>query len=117
MDDCSCERLTAQSRAALDNLIRIFNISRDIYVNWDSVSNGVKRIYDNNRTNAWYEMIQLLPTSYNQRRTVTLNYEVLLNMYHARRNHKLDEWRELCGVIETLPYFKEICLEGNNDGE
>lgn len=58
----------------------------------------------------WYQMIQLLPSSYNQKRTVTLNYEVLLNMHHARKAHKLDEWRELCSVIETLPYFADICL-------
>lgn len=58
----------------------------------------------------WRAMIQLLPQSYNQLRTVTLNYEVLLNMYHARKAHKLSEWRELCSVIETLPYFADICL-------
>jgi hypothetical protein len=52
----------------------------------------------------WHNMIQILPTSYNQLRTVTLNYEVLRNMYHARKHHKLDEWRELCKVIEGLPY-------------
>ena len=59
----------------------------------------------------WYQMIQLLPSSYNQRRTVQLNYEVLLNMYHARKDHKLDCWKNFCKwMIETLPYFKEICL-------
>jgi hypothetical protein len=52
----------------------------------------------------WRNMIQILPTSYNQLRTVTLNYEVLRNMYHARKHHKLDEWRELCKRIESLPY-------------
>ena len=62
----------------------------------------------------WRQMIQLLPTSYNQKRTVTLDYEVLLNMYHARRNHKLDEWRTFCGYIETMPYFAEICLTEEN---
>lgn len=52
----------------------------------------------------WWQMIQLLPSSYNQRRTVMLNYEVLANMYHSRKNHKLDEWREFCEWIKTLPY-------------
>ena len=52
----------------------------------------------------WWQMIQLLPSSYNQRRTVMLNYEVLANIYKSRRNHKLDEWRELCAWIEGLPY-------------
>ena len=59
----------------------------------------------------WWQMIQLLPSSYNQLRTVTMNYENLLNMYHARKNHKLDEWREFCKVIETLPYAKELICD------
>lgn len=59
----------------------------------------------------WYQMIQLLPTSYNQKRTVQLNYQVLKSMYHARKHHKLDEWREFCKWCETLPYFKEICIQ------
>lgn len=57
----------------------------------------------------WWQMIQLLPSSYNQKRTVQLNYQVLKQMYFARRNHKLDEWHTLCEWIEELPYFKEIC--------
>lgn len=59
----------------------------------------------------WWQMIQLLPSSYNQKRTVQLNYQVLKNMYFARRNHKLDEWHTLCDWMLTLPYFKEICVE------
>ena len=59
----------------------------------------------------WWQMIQLLPSSYNQLRTVTMNYENLLNMYHARKKHKLDEWREFCKVIETLPYAKELICD------
>ena len=58
--------------------------------------------------NIWYQMIQLLPNSYNQKRTVMLNYEVLANIYKSRRNHKLDEWVELCKWIETLPYSELI---------
>ena len=56
----------------------------------------------------WYDMIQLLPSSYNQMRTVTLNYEVLASIYYARRTHKLDEWHTLCDTILALPYAKEI---------
>lgn len=56
----------------------------------------------------WWQMIQLLPTSYNQRRTVMLNYEVLANIYKSRKNHKLDEWHTLCDWIETLPYSELI---------
>lgn len=59
----------------------------------------------------WYSIIQLLPSSYNQKRTVFLNFEVLLNMYHARKNHKLDEWQEFCKTVEQIPLFKELCLE------
>lgn len=58
----------------------------------------------------WYDLIQLLPSSYNQMRTVTLNYETLVNMYHARKSHKLIEWHELCDWIKTLPYAKELII-------
>ena len=60
----------------------------------------------------WWQMIQLLPSSYNQRRTVQLNYAVLRNMYHARKAHKLDEWRNFCEWVETLPYAKELIVGG-----
>lgn len=65
----------------------------------------------------WWQMIQLLPSSYNQRRTIMLNYEVLANIYHARRNHKLDEWRELCAWIKTLPYSELITGKGEPTGD
>lgn len=84
-------------------IVDMLNELRDSYIACDNESD---------RKKIWYSILQLLPESYNQRRTVQLNYEVLLNMYHARKNHKLDEWVEFCEWIETLPYFKEICLEG-----
>lgn len=59
----------------------------------------------------WWQMIQLLPSSYNQRRTVLLNYEVLFNIYHARKNHKLDEWQHFCEWIDSLPYADELISE------
>ena len=59
----------------------------------------------------WWQMIQLLPSSYNQKRTVHLNYQVLKSMYFARQNHKLDCWRTLCDWMEELPYFSEICIQ------
>lgn len=65
----------------------------------------------------WYALIQLLPSSYNQLRTVQLNYEVLSNIYHARKDHKLDEWRELCQMIEGLPYSEIITLEDKGHAE
>lgn len=65
----------------------------------------------------WWQMIQLLPSSYNQRRTWDLNYAVLRNIYHARKTHKLDEWRELCAWIKTLPYSELITGKGEPDSD
>ena len=65
----------------------------------------------------WHNMIQLLPSSYNQLRTVTMNYEVLINLYYARRTHKLAEWHTLCAAIEELPYAKELILVKEDKGE
>ena len=76
-------------------LIEMLNKCRDLYL-------------ETNDKKYWWQMIQLLPTSYNQKRTVMLNYEVLANMYKSRKNHKLDEWRELCAWIESLPYSEII---------
>ncbi len=63
----------------------------------------------------WWQMIQLLPSSYNQKRTYMLNYEVLHNIYHSRKNHKLDEWHTFCDWIETLPYSELITMEEKHD--
>ena len=65
----------------------------------------------------WWQMIQLLPSSYNQKRTVMLNYEVLANIYKSRKDHKLDEWHDFCGWIKTLPYAEGIIFEGKDDAE
>lgn len=59
----------------------------------------------------WYALIQMLPSSYNQLRTCTFNYETLINIYKSRKNHKLDEWKEFCKWIETLPYAKELIID------
>lgn len=67
-----------------------------------------KRFIETKDKQYWWQMIQLLPSSYNQKRTVMLNYEVLANIYKSRCNHKLDEWRELCTWIESLPYSELI---------
>jgi hypothetical protein len=78
---------------------------------WVDYLEQVRLKYMENKDKAyWYDLIQLLPTSYNQMRTVTMNYEVLVNMYFARKDHKLDEWHRFCDVIETLPYFPELFL-------
>lgn len=71
--------------------------------------NGARQLYIATKDKKWWwQMIQLLPSSYNQRSTVQLNYAVLRNIYHARKNHKLDCWRTFCSWIETLPYAKEL---------
>ena len=77
----------------------------------DYLNHNRKLFNETKEKKYWHNMIQILPTSYQQLRTVTLNYEVLRNMYHARKHHKLDEWRELCKRIESLPYSQLITGE------
>lgn len=86
----------------MDNVIAALNVARKYYLETKD-----KRY--------WWQMIQLLPSSYNQRRTVMLNYEVLAGIYRQRQGHKLDEWRMFCEWIKTLPYSELITLEGNNE--
>ena len=107
LDDFSCEHLTDESKEVLISVIEALNNSRDVY------NNGYKTKYYAIPTNSkefWYDMIQLLPSSYNQKRTVMLNYSVLRNIYHARATHKLDEWRDFCDWIESLPYSELITM-------
>lgn len=101
MSDFSCEHLKPTSIKMMLDIIDILNKYRADYNNPESDKLGVKKNY-------WWQMIQILPSSYNQRRTVMLNYEVLANIYKSRKNHKLDEWREFCKWIESLPYSKII---------
>ena len=78
---------------------------------WVDYLERVRLRYLDSRDKAdWYDLIQLLPSSYNQMRTCTLNYETLINIYYARRNHKLQEWHDFCDWIETLPYGKELIV-------
>ena len=105
LDDFSYENLQEDSIKVLKTIIYTLNFYREQYNNKEY---GGSKVY-------WYQLIQLLPSSYNQRRTVFLNYEVLANMYHSRKNHKLDEWRTFCKWIKTLPYSELIT--GGKDGE
>ena len=98
IDDFSHDHLSPAAIDHLNGTIGVLNFYRKIY-------------NDNKSKSAWYNIIQLLPTSYNQRRTVFLNYETLRNIYRARRNHKLTEWHTLCDFIETLPHFDLITGE------
>lgn len=111
LDDFSHEHLVSNGIALLQETIEALNESREVYVHWENYTLGKEIIDGVTRKDAWWQIIQLLPQSYNQMRTVTLNYEVLLNQYHARCDHKLDEWHTYCDWVEALPYFREMCLE------
>ena len=97
-EDFSCDRLDEGGLAALDALVAYLESERQ------------KFCADKTDRQSWHNIIQLLPSSYNQMRTVTLNYENLINMYYARKTHKLAEWHTLCEWIESLPYAKELIL-------
>ena len=103
LDDFSYEHLDAEGLDWLEYTIKYLNANRDFF------NNGT---YDEGPGNKeyWYHMIQALPSSYNQLRTYDLNYAVLKNIYHARKNHKLDCWHTFCAWIETLPYAKELII-------
>jgi len=94
-EDFSYERMSEEALACLDQVIAVLEKQRVRFVETK------ERAY-------WDDMIQLLPTSFNQMRTCTLNYENLINIYYARRNHKLPEWHVLCDWILTLPYAGEF---------
>ena len=96
ISDFSWEHLNERSLVIFDSIIDELNFNREAFIKTKDKS-------------YWHQMIQLLPTSYEQKRTVQLNYQVLKSIYFARRNHKLDEWHTFCEWIEKLPYFKEIC--------
>ena len=108
LDDFSCEHLDLLNVkpsydinfvSSLKEILRCLNLARDKYL-------------ETKDKKYWWQMIQLLPSSYNQTRNVMLNYEVLANIYTSRKNHKLDEWREFCEWIKNLPYAELIILEG-----
>lgn len=99
LDDFSVEHLNDDVlNKPFKDIISCLNFFRQLY------------IQDHDKDN-WWQMIQLLPSSYNQKRTVTMNYENLLNIYETRRNHKLDEWKDFCKWIERLPNAELITSE------
>ena len=101
LEDFSHEQMTCDATAILYSIIGLLNQRRSDFLE------SKNKIY-------WWDMIQLLPNSYNQRRTVLLNYAVLRTMYHARKHHKLDEWRHFCRWCESLPY-SELITGGDTD--
>lgn len=112
LDDFSCEHLIGGNdpiSVDLDEPVGVLTLVID------TLNFYRKKFIETKDKSYWWQMIQLLPSSYNQKRTVQLNYQVLKNMYNARKNHKLDEWRELCKWIESLPYSELITGKENND--
>lgn len=97
-EDFSCDRMDEEGLRVLDGVIEYLEQERQRFC-----ANKEDR-------QPWHNMIQLLPTGYNQMRTVTLNYENLINIYYARRNHKLGEWHVLCDWIRSLPYAEDWIL-------
>lgn len=110
-DDFSWDTITKFDDGFIEVIVGTLNEFRDTYVNYDDykeqdiIMNGVTK------NDIWRLLIEALPSSYNQRRTVQMNYQVCWNMYQARQGHKLDEWRQLCTQFEALPYFADIFLD------
>lgn len=108
IEDFSCEHLNRIGTSILWDVIDILNIARKLYLDG---GNYKGEYYIPKDKRVWWQMIQLLPSSYNQKRTIMLNYEVLAGIYPMRKNHKLDEWVEFCKWIESLPYSEIIVGE------
>lgn len=102
-DDFSCDRMDEGTLALLDRIIEHLENER------------LEFLKDTTQRQHWHNMIQLLPSSYNQMRTVTLNYENLIGIYYARRSHKLAEWHTFCDWIKTLPYASDLILVKEKD--
>ena len=113
LEDFSTEHLFLESLASLSRTIRTLNEYRNLYIEGGSILISEDRYltFKPKDKDIWWQMIQLLPSSYNQTRNVMMNYEVLANIYKSRNNHKLDCWREFCKWIETLPYSELITGE------
>ena len=95
MDDFSCDHMTDGTKKFMETVVA-------------ELENIRLRFKETKSKDDWYDMIQLLPSSYNHMRTCTLNYETLINIYRARKNHKLAEWHTFCDWIETLPYAEQL---------
>ena len=118
LEDFSCEHLmnvpgegVLPPLAVLETTIDTLNAYRKLYLGTLSPDGSIG--IPENRKDIWWQMIQLLPSSYNQTRNVMMNYEVLANIYKSRKDHKLDEWVEFCRWIKTLPYQELITGEDN----
>lgn len=121
LDDFSHEHLMNDVKSAGTELLDTKGLNTDIVVtplSWLNITIGCLNNYrkmftETKDKNWWWQVIQLLPSSYNQRRTVSMTYENVMNILDYRENHKLDEWREFCGILRELPYIKKI--RGENE--
>lgn len=113
LGDFSCEHLTKQSLDCLLETIDMLNSYRNIYVNWEEQDEFIQQSFNYDKKLVWWQLIQLLPSSYNQKRTVTMNYAVLRNIIHQRKNHKLDEWHGFIESLKGLPYANELLFYHN----
>ena len=104
VSDFSTDKMVDSAKDCMQEILKVLENLRQEFIS-DKASNK----------DAWYSIIQLLPESYNQKRTVTLNYENAISMYYSRRNHKLSEWHVFCDWILDLPYFKELFSLDENE--
>ena len=114
-DDFSCEHLMEYVEKTEGGETWKYNFLHYLQTTINQLNFAREKFLETKDKCWWWQMIQLLPSSYNQHRTVMLNYEVLANIYKSRKNHKLDEWHTFCDWIESLPYFKAICLGGDKN--
>ena len=114
-DDFSYDTITKFDDGFIDVILETLNEFRDVYINYDDYKEQNMIMDDVTKKDVWRLLIEALPSSYNQRRTVQMNYQVLWNMYKARKNHKLHEWLDFCDWIEGLPYFCSIFGVDKND--
>ena len=112
LEDFSCEHLSSDDMLIDDEFSHYANAATDCLIDTIQLLNAYREKYlETGDKNDWWQMIQLLPSSYNQKRTIKLNYEVLRNIYKYRKDHKLDEWHDFCYWVEGLPY-NDILITG-----
>jgi hypothetical protein len=114
LSDFSVDNLVGPALIHMQKMVDMLNYWRDLFVNGEELDTACSvpttrlEVHNMTKKDAWWQMIQLLPSSYNQKRTVMMSYEVLANAYKSRRNHKLDEWHGFCDWVESLPYSELI---------
>lgn len=106
LDDFSHEHLDTRTMEVLKNIVKVLNDYRTLYMSYNAEDFEVYECPS--KKDIWWQMIQLLPSSYNQKRTVTMNYENAVSMIRQRQHHKLDEWRFFTDILKNLPYMKEV---------